>query len=156
MVCCLLHHNIGHSSNNNGTDNSVSFCLDSDNTINIDFLIDITDITTLTYLYSKRWYKVTPAVPDTLSNSVPSRSPTALAGVAKQNDNSDTSSITLPMTLTRTLIFGSSRKIDRLSNLKTQVISTRNRPLHAPLQRVREGMGDKSMLQSIFHSKPIS
>ncbi|PYH50099.1 uncharacterized protein BO96DRAFT_451702 [Aspergillus niger CBS 101883] len=39
---------------------------------------------------------------------------------------------------------GSSRKIDRLGNLKTRVTNTRNRPLHAPLQRVREGMGDKS------------
>ncbi|PYH92374.1 hypothetical protein BO71DRAFT_451462 [Aspergillus ellipticus CBS 707.79] len=149
---CLLHHNISYSSDNDGTDSSVSFRLDSDNAGGVDFLIDTTDVTTPTCLYGERWYYFTPAVPDTLSNGVPSQSPTALASVAKQSDNSDTSSSdddTDPD-------IGSSRKIDRLSNLKTQVTNTPNRPLHAPLQRVREGMGDKSKPQSPFHSKPTS
>ncbi|PYH52387.1 uncharacterized protein BO96DRAFT_484790 [Aspergillus niger CBS 101883] len=92
MARCSPHHNIGHSGDNDGTDSSVSFRLDSDNAVGVDFPIDITDVTTPTCLYGERWCKVTPAVPDTLSNSVSSRSPTALAGVAKQNDNSDTSS----------------------------------------------------------------
>lgn len=86
-------------------------------------------------------------MPDTLSNGVPSRSPTALAGVA----NSDTSSSDDDWSDSNSANnsdtdpdIGSSRKIDRLGNLKTRVTNTRNRPLHAPLQRVREGMGDKS------------
>lgn len=102
-------------------------------------------------------------MPDTLSNGVPSRSPTALEGVAKQNDNSGTSSSDDDWSDSNSANdsdtdpdIGSSRKIDRLSNLKTQVTNTRNRPLHAPLQRVREGMGDKSKPQSTFHSKPTS
>ncbi|GLA10278.1 hypothetical protein AnigIFM60653_002373 [Aspergillus niger] len=159
MARCPPHHNIGHSSDNDGTDSSVSFRLDSDNAVGVDFPIDITDVTTPTYLYGE----VTPAVPDTLSNGVPSRSPTALEGVAKQNDNSGTSSSDDDWSDSNSANdsdtdpdIGSSRKIDRLSNLKTQVTNTRNRPLHAPLQRVREGMGDKSKPQSTFHSKPTS
>ncbi|RAK94949.1 uncharacterized protein BO80DRAFT_460187 [Aspergillus ibericus CBS 121593] len=139
----------------------VSFRLDSDNAVGVDFPIDITDVTTPTCLYGK-WVETRVehvgtalgsglrrgTVPDTLSNGVPSRSPTALAGVAKQTDNSDTSSSDDD--------WSNIERLDRLSNLKTQVTNTPNRPLHAPLQRVREGMGDKSRPQSTFHSKPTS
>ncbi|KAL3264786.1 hypothetical protein ABHI18_000420 [Aspergillus niger] len=53
MARCPPHHNIGHSSDNDGTDSSVSFRLDSDNAVGVDFPIDITDVTTQTYLYGE-------------------------------------------------------------------------------------------------------
>lgn len=42
------HHNMGHSSDNDGTASSVSFRLDPDNAAGVDFPINITDVTTLT------------------------------------------------------------------------------------------------------------
>ena len=53
MARCPPHHKIGHSSDNDGTDSSVSFRLDSDNAVGVDFPIDITDVTTPTCLYGK-------------------------------------------------------------------------------------------------------
>ncbi|PYH90035.1 hypothetical protein BO71DRAFT_463752 [Aspergillus ellipticus CBS 707.79] len=57
MACCLLYHNISYSSDNNGTDSSMSFRLDSDNAVSVNFPIDITNIITLTYLYSE-WVEI--------------------------------------------------------------------------------------------------
>ncbi|RAK99669.1 uncharacterized protein BO80DRAFT_456372 [Aspergillus ibericus CBS 121593] len=54
---CPLYYNIGYSSDNDGIDSSISFRLDLDNAVGVDFPIDTTDVITPTCLYGE-WVEI--------------------------------------------------------------------------------------------------